>query len=89
MITIVIAICLVLLYILPAFTNRLFYWNPSNISDQDITITKGLFAAVNVLFIIAWLMASAFNKASITDMDLDPEDMDDADTVDNSSALDD
>ncbi len=56
-----------------------------NISDNDVTITKGLFAAVNVLFIIAWLMASAFNKASISDMDLDPEDLDDADTVDNYS----
>ena len=30
-------------------------------------------------------MASAFNKASIADIDLDPEDIDDTDTVDNSS----
>jgi hypothetical protein len=38
-------------------------------------IFKGLFAFVNVILIIAWLVASAFNKASITDMDLDPEEM--------------
>jgi hypothetical protein len=40
-----------------------------------VTIFKALFAAVNVLFIITWLVASAFNKASITDMDLDPEEL--------------
>lgn len=39
-------------------------------------ITKGLFAALNVIFIIAWLLASAFNKASISDMDMDPEEDD-------------
>lgn len=55
-----------------------------NILDNDIMITKGLFAAVNVLFIIAWLLASAFNKASISDMDMDPEDADDSETLDNS-----
>lgn len=53
------------------------YRNPSNVTDSDIFKCKGLFAAVNVLFIIAWLMASAFNKASISDMDMDPEDMQD------------
>ena len=63
----------------------MIYRNAANITDLDITITKGLFAAVNVLFLIAWLMASAFNKASIADIDLDPEDFDDVDTVDNSS----
>jgi hypothetical protein len=36
-------------------------------------ITKALFAGINVVFIISWLLASAFNKASISDMDLDPE----------------
>ena len=58
---------------------------------MDITITKGLFAAVNVLFLIAWSLASAFNKASISDMDLDPEEMDDTDTHDgdNSSVMND
>jgi hypothetical protein len=47
--------------------------NPANITSQDVLITKGLFAAINVVFIISWLLASAFNKASISDMDLDPE----------------
>ncbi len=56
---------------------------------MDVTITKALFAAVNVLFIIAWLLASAFNKASIADMDLDPEDLEENDTLDNSSAYND
>lgn len=45
--------------------------------DSDIFKCKGLFGAVNVLFIIAWLMASAFNKASISDLDMDPEEMTD------------
>jgi hypothetical protein len=52
----------------------IFNRSPDNISDTDIAIAKGLFAATNVLFILAWLLASAFNKASISDMDMDPED---------------
>jgi len=53
-----------------------FYRAPANIEESDISTAKGLFAGVNILFIIAWLLASAFNKASITDMDMDPEDND-------------
>ena len=30
---------------------------------------------MNVFFIIAWLLATAFNKASISDLDMDPEEM--------------
>ena len=54
---------------------NILYRAPSNITDNDVNIFKALFAAVNVLFIITWLVASAFNKASITDMDLDPEEL--------------
>eukprot|EP00347_Sterkiella_histriomuscorum_P023584 403334088 len=75
--TAIVAFCLLLLYILPTFTNKIYYWNPVNVSDSDILKCKGLFAAVNVFFIIAWLMASAFNKASISDLDMDPEEMND------------
>jgi hypothetical protein len=63
----------------------LFFRNPQNLQDMDVTITKGIFGATNVLFIVAWLLATAFNKASISDMDLDPEDLDETETVDNSS----
>ena len=28
---------------------------------------------MNVIFIVTWILQSAFNKASIGDMDLDPE----------------
>ena len=48
-------------------------------------ITKGLYAAVNVLFILAWLLASAFNKASITDMDMDPEEMEEDESFESST----
>jgi hypothetical protein len=30
---------------------------------------------VNVLLLVSWILASAFNKASISDMDMDPEEM--------------
>jgi hypothetical protein len=33
LISILIAFCLVLLYILPHFTNKLYYWDPANILD--------------------------------------------------------
>ena len=33
MISIVIAFCLGLLYILPAYTNKLYYYSPDNITD--------------------------------------------------------
>lgn len=54
--------------------------------DSDIFKCKGLFGAVNVLFIIAWLMACAFNKASISDLDMDPEDMTDPQNLDDTLA---
>jgi hypothetical protein len=45
-----------------------------------------------VVLVIAWLMASAFNKASISDMDMDPEQNeytgeDEVNTTDGSYAL--
>jgi hypothetical protein len=62
----------------------ILYRAPANVSDSDVTIFKALSATSNVLFIICWLIASGFNKASITDMDLDPEDME-ADIFDDVS----
>jgi hypothetical protein len=48
-----------------------------------------LYVFSNAIFIITWLVACAFNKASISDMDLDPEDMQDPqnpdETLDTSS----
>ena len=38
--------------------------------------------AIDALYIIIWLLASAFNKASISDMDLDPEDLEETQLVD-------
>jgi hypothetical protein len=73
-ITAVVGVCLVIIYILPHYTNKFYYFAPASITDSDISIAKGLFAAINVFFILAWLLASAFNKASISDMDMDPED---------------
>lgn len=32
-ITLLIALCLILLYILPHFTNKLYYWAPANITS--------------------------------------------------------
>ena len=75
-VTLAIAVCQVLLYIVPFHTNKLYFWSPDNISDLDISRTKGYFGAVNAIFILAWLIASCFNKASISDMDMDPEDAD-------------
>lgn len=66
--------------------NKIFFRNPDNIKDSDIMGAKGLFGAVNVLFIIAWLMASAFNKASIADMDMDPEEYEDGEVVQTTEA---
>ena len=86
--TSIVAFCLLLIYILPMFTNRIYYRNPNNITDIDINGVKGLFEAVNVFFIIAWLMASAFNKASISDLDMDPEENEDTDTLESGSVHD-
>ena len=30
---------------------------------------------MNVLLLVSWILASAFNKASISDMDMDPEEL--------------
>lgn len=74
LISIIIAVSLGLLYIIPHFVNKFYYYSPINISDSDISTCKGLFGAVNVLLLLSWVLASALNKASISDMDMDPED---------------
>ena len=48
---------------------------------MDFTGFRGLTGGINGLYIIVWLLASAFNKASITDMDLDPEDIEEHELV--------
>lgn len=83
LITVLIAFCLGLLYILPHFTNKLYYLNVENVTTDDITKTKGLYGALNLIFLIAWLLSSAFNKASITDLDMDPEESADNGSSDN------
>lgn len=70
-----IAVTLALLYITPHFINKFYYYNPDNISDSDISTCKGLFGAANVLLMLSWLLASAVNRASIQDMDMDPEEI--------------
>ena len=73
-ISIVIAVAQCLLYILPHFTNKFYYYNPDNITQSDLSNAQGLYSATNVLLMLTWVMASAVNKASINDLDMDPED---------------
>ena len=73
-ISIVIAIAQCLLYILPHFTNKFYYYNPDNVTMEDMSTARGLYSATNVLLMLTWVMASTVNKASITDADMDPED---------------
>ena len=75
LISVMIAVSLGLLYIIPHFVNKFYYYNPSNVTESDVSTCKGLFGAVNVLLLLSWLLASAFNKASISDMDMDPEEI--------------
>ena len=75
LISVLIIFSLGLLYIIPHYVNKFFYYNPDNIADSDIATCKGLYGAVNVLLLVSWILASAFNKASISDMDMDPEEM--------------
>jgi uncharacterized membrane protein YcgQ (UPF0703/DUF1980 family) len=75
LISVLIIFSLGLLYIIPHYVNKFFYYNPDNITDSDIATCKGLYGAVNVLLLVSWILASAFNKASISDMDMDPEEM--------------
>lgn len=42
---------------------------------------KILYLAVHFIYIIAWLVASSFTKAAITDMDLEPADSDQYDAA--------
>jgi hypothetical protein len=58
------------------------------VTSQQITIFKGLASASDCLFIITWLLASAFNKASISDMDLDPEELEEHELVNGGSTVD-
>jgi hypothetical protein len=44
------------------------------LTDLDVTLYKVLSGAADAIFIISWLISSALNKSSITEMDLDPED---------------
>jgi len=74
---------LLLIYILPLYTNKIFYYDPANIKDNDVRNLKGLYGAVNVFFIVAWLLATAFNKASISDLDMDPEELDEDENADD------
>ena len=77
LITILIAFSLGLLYILPIYTNKFFYYaappSTDGVQDSDVQSAKGLYGAANVIFLLAWLLSTAFNKASITDLDMDPE----------------
>lgn len=41
-----------------------------------------------MIFLVAWLLASAFNKASISDIDMDPEETDDRDRLDELNTTD-
>ena len=87
LISIMIAFSLILLYILPFYTNKFFYYaptGPNGVLDNDVQGARGLYGAVNVIFIVTWILQSAFNKASIGDMDLDPE-TDDSDPLDTDS----
>lgn len=81
--TSIVGLCLLLIYILPFYTNKIFYYSPTTITDNDIMNLKGLYGAVNVFFIIAWLLATAFNKASISDLDMDPEELDEDENADD------
>jgi hypothetical protein len=81
--TSIVGLCLLIIYILPMYTNKVYFYNPDNITDGDIMNLKGLYGAVNVFLIVAWLLATAFNKASISDMDMDPEEMDENENADD------
>lgn len=80
--TIILSVCMALIYVIPKWTNVFVFYNPSNIDEGEVLIFKILFATANALLIISWILASAFNKASIGDMDLDPEDLDDPERLD-------
>ena len=81
--TSIVGLCLLLIYILPLYTNKIFYYDHANIEDNDVRNLKGLYGAVNVFFIVAWLLATAFNKASISDLDMDPEELDEDENADD------
>lgn len=87
LVSIMIGFSLVLLYILPFYTNKFYYYaptGPNGVLDSDVQGARGLYGAVNVIFIVTWILQSAFNKASIGDMDLDPE-TDDSQPLDTDS----
>ncbi len=75
LISVIIAVTLGLLYITPHFINKFYFYNPDNITDSDISTCKGLFGAANALLMVSWILASAVNRASIQDMDIDPDEI--------------
>ena len=72
--SVILTIAMIIMYVIPRYSNIIYYRSPNNIEDSEIGAFKALFSLLNMLLIISWLLASAFNSASITDMDCDPED---------------
>ena len=51
--------------------------------DSNIILFKGVSAFSDFLLIVAWLLASGFNKASIMDMDYDPDELEEGELLEN------
>ena len=64
-----------ILFYLPKWTNMFFFYSKSEITSADVTMFKSISYLVDFLFFLAWIIASAYNKASITDIDIDPEEL--------------
>ena len=65
----------ILLHIQPKYTNKLYWYSKDNLVPSDYSAFKILCYVADVFLIMAWLVASIYNKAGIQNVYLDPEDM--------------
>ena len=65
----------VLLHLIPKYTNMFFYLDYNKIKSADFLAFKIMSYVADVFLILSWIVASAYNKAAIENVYLDPEDM--------------
>lgn len=63
----------VAVHIEPKFTNKFHYYQNDDVQDSDLSSFKALNYIKNFSLLISWFVSSNYKKASMADVDLDPE----------------
>lgn len=64
----------IILNIMPKYTNKFTFFNTSEITESDFVSFRILCYLTDVLMLVAWVVASVYNKAQIEGLEIDPDD---------------